>query len=106
MEKVSFDDVQSANLHGLYAIRLAVENDAPGACCRFGINMAVAEKLKKMSYAQLVAFVSEIGSTTLFPPRDDLLILLCTPTPLLAPMAAVKPPHPISLPASDSTFHS
>ena len=105
MDNLSFDDVQSANLHGLYAIRLAVENDAVGACYRFGINTAIAEKLKQMHYAQLVAFVSEIGSTTLFPPRDDLLILLSTPTPLLGPMAAVKPPRPIALPAKVSSTH-
>jgi hypothetical protein len=91
----SLTDVQSANLHNLYAIRLAIEIDKVSACYRFAVDNALAERIQQMHLGHLMSFVSVVGSTTLFPPRNDLLNLLSTPSALAGPLAAAKTPHPL-----------
>ncbi len=95
MGPLSLTDVQSANLHHLYAIRLAIENDKVAACYRFAVDLSLADRLQQMHLGQLMTFVSVVGSTTLFPPRDDLVSLLSQPTALTGPLAAAKTPQPL-----------
>lgn len=101
MNSYSFlSDVQSINLHHLSAIRLAIESDDAAACFRFSIDIELAQRLRRLHQGQLVSFVSNIGATTLFPPRTDLLSLLTTPASLLAPLAAARTPRPAPIPAA------
>ncbi|MGQ0600017.1 hypothetical protein [Aquabacterium sp.] len=106
MSSIQFTDVQLTNLYLLQAIRLGIAQDRVSTCCKFGLDAAQADFLGAMSQEQLWAFVAQIGQSTLFPPRHDLLALLKAPAPLQASLAAVHAPRPRQLasmvPASTS----
>jgi hypothetical protein len=71
-------------------IRDAVHRDRAGACSKFAIDSAQAERISTMSIPQIFALVANVGDVTLFPARRDLLALLDTPLPLTRPIAAVR----------------
>jgi len=79
MSSIQFTDVQLTNLYLLQAIRLGIAQDRVSTCCKFGLDAAQADFLGAMSQEQLWAFVDQIGQSTLFPPRQDLLALLKAP---------------------------
>ncbi|PCO34686.1 hypothetical protein CQA09_28410, partial [Klebsiella pneumoniae] len=56
-----------------------IAQDRVSTCCKFGLDAAQADFLGAMSQEQLWAFVDQIGQSTLFPPRQDLLALLKAP---------------------------
>lgn len=97
MNDLQLTDVQSTNLHLLQAIRLGLERDRVTTCCKFALDAELAKQLSAQSLDQLVLFVVNVGQTSLFPPREDLLNLLAAPAPLAAPLAAVRLPR--ALPA-------
>lgn len=93
-------DVESTNMHMLCAIRLGIEADRVAASSKFALSAALADRLGGLSHEQLWAFVTHVGPTTLFPPRQDLLALLDAPTPLTGTLAAVRTPRPVAPPGS------
>jgi hypothetical protein len=93
MNDLQLSDVQSTNLHLLQAIRLGLERDRVNTCCKFALDAELADRLRGQSFEQLTSFVVNVGQTSLFPPRDDLLALLAAPAPLAAPLAAVRWPR-------------
>ena len=97
-------DVESTNLHMLNIIRLSIQTDRVGACARFSLSAALADRLRSLTQEQLWAFVVHVGQTTLFPPRHDLLALLDAPMPLVGTLAAAHTPRPAPPPqAVDSS---
>lgn len=87
-------DVQLTNLYLLQAIRLGIAQDRVATCYKFGLDAALANHLGTMSQEEIWSLVAQIGQSTLFPPRQDLLALLKTPAALQASLAAVHAPHP------------
>jgi hypothetical protein len=96
MNPLQLTDVQSANLHLLQAIRLGLERDRVSTCCKFALDAELADYLRTQSLDRLMFFVANVGQTSLFPPRDDLLALLMAPAPLAAPLAAVRFPKALA----------
>lgn len=96
MNDLQLSDVQSTNLHLLQAIRLGLERDRVNTCCKFALSADLADRLRGQSFEQLMSFVVNVGQTSLFPPRDDLLALLAAPAPLAAPLAAVRLPRALT----------
>ncbi len=96
MNDLQLTDVQSTNLHLLQAIRLGLEHDRVNTCCKFALDAELAEKLGAQSLDELMSFVVNVGQTSLFPPREDLLALLAAPAPLAAPLAAVRLPRALT----------
>ena len=92
MEQARFSDVQLINLTLLLTIRDAILQDRTAACCRFGLDAALAERIARLSVQQIMALVANLGDITLFPARRDLLALLDAPLPLARPLAAVQAP--------------
>ena len=90
----ALSDVQLANLTLLLTIRDSVLQDRAGACCRFALDAAQADRVGTMSVQQVMALVANLGDATLFPPRRDLLRLLDTPLPLVRPLAAAHTAWP------------
>jgi hypothetical protein len=97
MSSIQFTDVQLTNLYLLQAIRLGIAQDRVSTCCKFGLDAAQAEYLGAMSQEDLWSLVAHIGQSTLFPPRQDLVALLKSPSPLQASLAAVHAPRPLQL---------
>jgi hypothetical protein len=97
----SIDDlseVQMANLSLLMTIRDCVLKNALAACCQFGIGEDLGQFFTSLSHAQILAIIVNLGDECLFVPRQNLRQLLSLPLPLLAPVFAVHPPRPASLP--------
>ncbi|MDE2298476.1 MAG: hypothetical protein KGK18_09950 [Burkholderiales bacterium] len=94
MPDLRLTDVESTNLHMLCAIRLGIEQDRVTASSKFALSAALAERLLGLNHDQLWSIVTHVGSTTLFPPREDLLALLQAPVPLTGPLAAVHAARP------------
>jgi hypothetical protein len=97
MNHLQLTDVQSTNLHLLQAIRLGIERDRVSTCCNFALDAELADYLRTQSLDQLMSFVANVGQTSLFPPREDLLALLTAPAPLAAPLAAVRLPKALAV---------
>src|SRR5262245_22912962 len=93
MTQAQEKDVIAANLHMLSAIRLGLEQDRVGTSCRFGLDSALADQLRALGHDELCRLVDQIGHTTLFPPRSDLLSLLRAPTALRSTLATVHAPR-------------
>lgn len=93
MSPVHLSDVQYVNLSVLTAINIGMQQDKVGTCCKFALDAAQAEFLGKLRTDQIWAIVANVGPTTLFPPRHDLLSLLQTPLPLAGPLATVRAPR-------------
>lgn len=96
MSQVQLSDVQYINLSILSAIKTSLQRDKVATCCRFSLDAKQAELLGNLSTDQVWAIVANVGHSTLFPPRHDLLSLLQTPLPLAGPLATVRPPRPPS----------
>lgn len=94
MTHLQLTDVQSTNLHLLQVIRLGIELDRVETCCRFALNVTLADHLLTLSHEQLWSVVAHVGQNTLFPPRQDLLAILQAPRPLAGPLAAVHSARP------------
>jgi len=94
MSHVHLSDVQYINLSVLTAIKIGMQQDKVATCCKFALDAAQAELLGKLRTDQIWAIVANVGPTTLFPPRHDLLSLLQTPLPLTGPLATVRAPRP------------
>jgi hypothetical protein len=94
MSHVHLSDVQYINLSVLTAIKIGLQQDKVATCCKFALDTALAELLGNLRTDQIWAIVANVGSTTLFPPRHDLLSLLQTPLPLAGPLATVRSPRP------------
>lgn len=92
MSHVQLSDVQYINLSVLTAIKIGVHRDKVATCCKFALDTAQADLLGSLSADQIWAIVANVGPTTLFPPRHDLLRLLQTPLPLASPLATVRSP--------------
>lgn len=92
MSHVQLSDVQFVNLSVLNAIKTGLLDNKVATCCRFSLDATQAELLGNLSPDQIWAFVANVGPTTLFPPRHDLLSLLQTPLPLTGPLATVRSP--------------
>ncbi|HRH89023.1 MAG TPA: hypothetical protein PLO41_19410 [Rubrivivax sp.] len=90
MNQAQLSDVQIANLTLLLTIRDSVRYDKPAACCRFALDGPQAARLGAISIQQVMAIVANVGDTTLFPPRRDLIALLDIPLPLVRPLAAAQ----------------
>jgi hypothetical protein len=76
------------NLNQLMTIRDGAMLDPAMTCCRFGLDAQQARRLTALGIHQIMAIVANVGDTTLFPPRRDLLALLDMPLPLTRPLAA------------------
>lgn len=92
MNNVHLSDVQYFNLNALTAIKIGMQQDKVSTCCKFALDAAQAERLGNLRMEQIWAIVANVGATTLFPPRADLLSLLQTPLPLAGPLATVRLP--------------
>jgi len=90
MNQAQLSDVQIANLTLLLTIRDSVRYDKPAACCRFALDGPQAARLGSISIQQVMAIVANVGDTTLFPPRRDLVALMDIPLPLVRPLAAAQ----------------
>ena len=90
MTDAPFSDVQWTNLTLLMAVRDAALQDPASACCRFGLDAAQAHQLARLQVHQVIAIVTNIGDTSLFLPRRDLVRLLDVPLPLTRPFAAAQ----------------
>jgi len=90
MNQVQLSDVQMSNLTLLLTIRDSVLHDKPTACCRFALDGAQAARLGSISIQQVMAIVANVGDTSLFPPRRDLVALMDVPLPLARPLAAAQ----------------
>ena len=90
MSHAQLSDVQIANLTLLLTIRDGVLQDRTAACCRFALDATQADRLGAMSIQQVMAIVANVGDTTLFPPRRDLVALMDIPLPLVRPLAAAQ----------------
>ncbi len=97
MSQLQITDVQAINLNLLHAIRLGIERDRVTTCCKFALDAALANYLQTQGLDQLMSFVANVGQTSLFPPREDLLALLTAPAPLAAPLAAVRLPKALAV---------
>ena len=95
MSHVTLTDVEWINLNVLAVIRAGLEHDTASTCCKYGLDTAQANHLRKLSLDELWSLVVHVGDTTLFPPRTDLVTLLSTPRALAGPMALVRPPAPM-----------
>lgn len=93
MKPLQQTDVIATNLHLLSAIRLGLEQDRVGTSCRFGLDAALADRLRSLGHDELCLLVTHVGQSTLFPPRHDLLSLLRAPTALTGTLAAVHAPR-------------
>ena len=76
--------------------RRPYERDRVSTCCKFALDAELADYLRTQSLDQLMSFVANVGQTSLFPPREDLLSLLTAPAPLAAPLAAVRLPRALA----------
>ena len=95
MSRVTLTDVEWINLNVLVVIRAGLQYDPASTCCRYGLNTEQANHLRELSLDELWSLVINVGDTTLFPPRADLVTLLSTPRVLAGPMALVHPPMPM-----------
>jgi len=95
MSHVTLTDVEWINLNVLAVIRAGLQHDTASTCCKYGLDTAQANHLRKLSLDELWSLVIHVGDTTLFPPRTDLVTLLSTPRALAGPMALVRPPTPM-----------
>lgn len=95
MSHMPLSDVQYTNLSVLTAIKIGIQKDKVATCCKFALDAAQAELLGSLRTDQIWALVANIGATTLFPPRHDLLSLLQIPLPLAGPLATVRSPKPV-----------
>ncbi len=95
MSHVHLSDVQYINLSVLTAIKIGIQQDKVATCCKFALNAAQADLLGNLRTDQIWAIVANIGATTLFPPRHDLLDLLQIPLPLAGPLATVRSPKAV-----------
>ena len=93
MNHAQLSDVQIANLTLLLTIRDGVLRDRLATCCKFALDAALADRLGALGIQQIMAIVANVGETSLFPPRRDLLALLDLPLPLARPLAAVRSAH-------------
>lgn len=89
MTPTTLTDIQWINLNMLTAIRSGLQHDPAATCCKFGLDADQADHLRDLSLGELWSLVAQIGETTLFPPRADLVTLLCTPRALAGPLALV-----------------
>lgn len=89
MDQAHLSDVQLANLTLLLTIRDSIQHDQISACARFALTRDQADHLTAISVQQVMAIVANVGNTSLFPPRRDLIALLENPLPLVGPLAAV-----------------
>lgn len=87
-------DVEATNLNMLSTIKLGIEANLVLTSSKFALSAALAGRLRDLSQQQLLAFVVQVGQTTLFPPRDDLLALLDAPLALTGLLAAARAPRP------------
>ncbi len=99
MSPFQLTDVQATNLYLLQVIRLGIERDPVLTSCKFALDAAQAEHLRRLTQEELCSLVARVGENTLFPPRQDLLRLLTAPAPLAASLAAVHPPQPSPVPS-------
>lgn len=90
MDQARLSDVQLTNLTLLLTIHDAILQDRTAACCKFGLDAALAERIAALGVQQIMALVANVGDVTLFPARRDLLALLDAPLPLARPLAAVQ----------------
>jgi hypothetical protein len=96
MNAQTLSDVQIANLSLLLTIRDGIAQDKASACCRFALDAAQADRIAAMTAQQILALVANVGHSTLFHPRGDLLQLLDTPLPLTRPLASVHTRQPLA----------
>ncbi len=87
-------DVQLTNLTLLLTIRDGILQDRLMTCCRFDLGVAEAERIAAMDVQQIIALVANVGNSTLFHARRDLIALLDAPLPLTRPLAAVQTHSP------------
>ena len=90
MSQVQLSDIQYINLSVLTAIKIGVLNNKVEACCKFALDATQAEVIGGLNAEQIWAIVANVGPTTLFPPRPDLLKLLQMPLPLAGLLAAFR----------------
>lgn len=94
---MTLTDMQWINLNTLTFIRAGLEHDRASTCGKFALDAAQADYLKGLSLDDLYSLVIDVGDTTLFPPRADLVTLLSTPRPLAGPLALVRQPRPMEI---------
>lgn len=87
-------DVQATNLQLLYAIRTGMDRCMVDTCRKYGMNPALAERLRAMAPAEVWAFVHTLGEASLFVPRSDILRLLDAAPSIVGTLAASHPPFP------------
>lgn len=92
MSHLSLSDVQTTNLYLLQTISLGLAKDRLAASRHFALTAAQADYLLHLSSDQIWSAVAAAGSTTLFPPRRDLVKLLQLTAPLVGTIAAAHDP--------------
>ncbi len=94
MNRVSITDVEWINVHILAIIRAELQHDMAATCCRFALSTEQANFIRSLRLDELWSRAFQIGDTTLFPPRADLVQLLSTPPNLAGAFSLVSPPAP------------
>lgn len=94
MNSVTITDVEWINVHILAIIRSGLQHDMAATCCRFALDTEQADYLRSLRLDELWSLAFQIGDTTLFPPRADLVHLLSAPRNLAGAFSLVSPPAP------------
>lgn len=97
MSRTKLTDMEWINLNSLVIICAGLQHDRATTCGKFALNAEQADYLLKLCLDDLYSLVIHVGDTTLFPPRTDLVTLLCTPRPLAGPWALVRQPIPMQI---------
>lgn len=104
MGSVNLSNVQFVNLSNLVTIRDSVKQDRVSASCQFGLSEAQASYFGNLSFNEILNIVANLGDECLFPPRQDLLLLLNLPLPLARPVTSVHPPQEAAF-SAQRTLH-
>lgn len=94
MFHLQLSDVQATNLQLLYAIRTGMDRCMVDTCRKYGMNPDQAKRLRTLSPADVWALVHNLGETSLFVPRSDILDLIDAAPAIVATLAASHPPRP------------
>jgi hypothetical protein len=91
--------MQELNFTFLQTLRDFAREDAPGACCKFGLSRDELSRVSNLNPTEILELVRSMGDEAFFAPRQDLGSLLSTPRGLLPFLAASRPRVPTKLPA-------
>ena len=98
LNPLELSDVQSTNLHTLWAIHSGLDRDRVITCSKFALDSVLADHIGAMNDQLIWSMVAHFGEITMFPPRRDLLALFQAPPHLAGPLGLVRAPRPRPIP--------